>query len=392
VKKIEEILNFFEPVNFADFSDNSFLDEKMSFGNNIIINGGRNPISDDSKFEVVLVFVNLSSSDSSNEINTTQIIREEIYRLKKVAPVLRIADFGNLRLGNTINDTLFALQESCAMLFQLKKNVVVIGGPQALTVGAFRAFKETENDINLVHVDSKIDISFDERPFSESYLETIIEREASHLYNICCMGYQSYFVDQRQLSKLNELYFENLRIGNIRNQIEVVEPYFRDADLVSFDIGSIRMCDAPGRLDTSPNGFYAEEACQLARYAGISDRLRLFGLFETDAKFDKERQTTKLAAQIIWYYLEGYVNRKHDFPLATLDDCTKYVVEVDEIGFPIVFYKSNRSKRWWIEVNNPHDEKGNRINVIVSCSEEDYLKACNNEIPDRWWLNFKKMR
>ena len=134
MKKIEEILNFFEPVNFADFSDNSFLDEKMSFGNNIIINGGRNPISDDSKFEVALVFVNLSSSDSSNEINTTQIIREEIYRLKKVAPELRIADFGNLRLGNTINDTLFALQESCAMLFQLKKNVVVIGGPQALTV------------------------------------------------------------------------------------------------------------------------------------------------------------------------------------------------------------------------------------------------------------------
>jgi len=392
VKKIEEILNFFDPVSIGDFSDNSFLEEKMSFGNNIFINGGLKPISDETKFEVAMIFVNQPSTSSENEINTVQIIREEIYRLKKVAPTLRIADLGNLRLGNTFNDTLFALQESCAMLFQLKINVVVIGGSQALTVGAFRAFKEFENDINLVHVDSKIDISFDERPFSESYLETIIEREASHLYNICCMGYQSYFVDQRQLTKLNELYFENLRIGKIRNQIEVVEPYFRDADLVSFDIGSIRMCDAPGRFDASPNGFYAEEACQLARYAGISDRLRLFGLFEVDSKFDKERQTTKLSAQIIWYYLEGYLNRKHDYPQAPLDDCTKYVVEVDEIGFPIVFYKSNRSKRWWIEVNNPHDEEEKKVNVIVSCSEEDYLKACNNEIPDKWWLNLKKMR
>jgi len=392
VKKIDEILNFFDPVNIGDFEDKSFLEEKMSFGNNLFVNGGRKPITEDNKFEVALIFVNQSSSDQENELNTAQIIREEIYRLKKVAPMLRIADLGNLRLGATINDTLFALQESCAMLFQLKINVVVIGGSHALTVGVFRAFKETENDINLVHIDSKIDISFDERPFSESYLETIIEREASHLYNICCMGYQSYFVDQRQLNKLNELYFENLRIGNIRDQMEVVEPYFRDADLASFDIGSIRMCDAPGRFDASPNGFYAEEACQLARYAGISDRLRLFGLFETDAKFDRDRQTTKLAAQIIWYYLEGYVNRKHDFPQASIDDCTKYVVEVDEIGFPIVFYKSNRSKRWWIEVNNPHDEEKNRINVIISCTEDEYLKACDNEIPDKWWLNFKKMR
>ena len=68
------------------------------------------------------------------------------------------------------------------------------------------------------------------------------------------------------------------------------------------------------------------------------------------------------------------------------------MVEVDEIGFPIVFYKSNRSKRWWIEVNNPHDEEEKKVNVIVSCSEDDYLKACNNEIPDKWWLNLKKMR
>ena len=92
MKKIEEILNFFDPVSIGDFSDNSFLEEKMSFGNNIFINGGLKPISDETKFEVAMIFVNQPSTSSENEINTVQIIREEIYRLKKVAPTLRIAD------------------------------------------------------------------------------------------------------------------------------------------------------------------------------------------------------------------------------------------------------------------------------------------------------------
>jgi hypothetical protein len=60
-----------------------------------------------------------------------------------------------------------------------------------------RSLKEFENNINIAHIDSRIDLSVDnDIPSPEYYLDEIIEKESSHLYNISCIGYQSYFVDQ----------------------------------------------------------------------------------------------------------------------------------------------------------------------------------------------------
>jgi len=199
-------------------------------------------------------------------------------------------------------------------------------------------------------------------------------------------------VDQKQINRLNELYFEHYRLGIVRDQLENIEPVLRDADLVSFDIGAIKSCDAPARKDNSPNGFFSDEACRLARYAGISDRVKSFGIYEIDSKLDMDHQTTKLAAQMIWYYLEGFLSRKHEFPQNSLDDCIKYNVEIDEIEVSLVFYKSNKTQRWWMEVDKSTDSSDNKVYVIAACSESDYFKACNNEIPDRWWINFKKLR
>jgi arginase family enzyme len=392
--KLEEILNFFDPVQLSGFTDLSYLNDKGSIGSGIINNSDAKPISSADHFEIALLFIDQPIHESEGkEIKTTQIIREEIYKLKKVSFGLRVADLGNLKTGKNLNETQFALQEVCSLLFYHKVNVVIIGGTQSLTTANFRAIKEFENDINLVHIDSKIDLSTTEEYYpDDSYLNQIIENEISHLYNISCVGYQSYFADQKQINRLNELYFEHYRLGMVRDHFENIEPVLRDADLVSFDIGAIKACDAPARRDNSPNGFFSDEACQLARYAGISDRVRSFGIYETDARLDNNHQTSRLVAQMVWYYLEGFLNRKHEFPQTSLDDCIKYIVEIDEIEIPIVFYKSNKTQRWWIEVNNLPGNTGSKVNVIAACSETDYFKACNNEIPDRWWINFKKLR
>lgn len=389
--KLKQILEFFDPVLLKDFQDSSYLNDESSFGNNLLINSVLSAFVETSKFELALVFVD-TKRDSGNKVGSTQQIREELYRLKKPVKNIRIADLGNLKTGKSINETLFLLQEVCSFLFHQKINVVVIGGSQYLTLSGFRAFEEFENNINLVHIDSKIDLSEQPENFEKSfYLSNIIDNEASHIYNVSCLGYQSYLTDQKQIGLLNKLYFEHLRLGHIRTNLEQIEPTIRDGDMLSFDISAVRLSDAPAQYDGSPNGFYAEEACRIARYAGISDRNQLFGLYEIDADFDKNRQTVKLGAQIIWHYFDGYIHRKHEFPLASIEDCTKYSVQIDEIDFPIVFYKSEKSGRWWLEVKSINNEDNNVNAIVVSCSYNDYLTASKNEIPDRWWINFKKL-
>ena len=52
----------------------------------------------------------------------------------------------------------------------------------------------------------------------------------------------------------------------------------------------------------------------------------------------------------------------------------------------LVFYKSNITGRWWIEI--PFLTNGNnklKRNTLLSCMHEDYLAACEQEIPERWW-------
>ena len=66
----------------------------------------------------------------------------------------------------------------------------------------------------------------------------------------------------------------------------------------------------------------------------------------------------------------------------------KYIVTLEE---DLVFYKSNITNRWWIEISNIGN-KNNKFKktTLFPCSHQDYLLACNGEVPERWWKNQRK--
>jgi formiminoglutamase len=391
--KLEELLIFFNPVSKDDFQNRSFDVDTYSLGKAILVNYDIAPVKSSDRFEIAILGVCDDSEDTVNPTYTAAFAeREELYKLKRISANMRIADLGNLKTGKDIYSSVLAFQQACALLVQMNVHIIVLGGNQLFTIGNYKALKEFENDINMVVVDSKIDYNpVDTAIGPSTFLNEIVDKEASSVYNIVCMAYQSFFVDQQQLSKWDENYFEHFRLGTVKGNFDEMEAVMRDADLVSFDISAIRLSDAPGQKDGSPNGLYGEEACVISRYAGISDKNKAFGIYGYAASADIGQGTAKLIAQIIWYYLEGYQARKHDYPFSSLANYTKYSVAIDEIEFPIVFYKSNKTQRWWLEVGNMRLEE-NEDAVIVACSENDYRKACNNEIPERWWINFKKLR
>lgn len=55
--------------------------------------------------------------------------------------------------------------------------------------------------------------------------------------------------------------------------------FLRDADLISIDLNSIKSADSGNFISFQPNGFNGKEICSLARYAGISDKVSSFGVF-----------------------------------------------------------------------------------------------------------------
>jgi hypothetical protein len=148
------------------------------------------------------------------------------------------------------------------------------------------------------------------------------------------------------------------------------------------------LCDAPATGKPSINGYYGEDICQLSRYAGISEKVSTFSLFNLVPELDTNRQTASLAAQIVWYFFNGFSERKNEYPLLRSKKFQKFIVNVDGINDGITFYKSPKTQRWWVEINYVvnNDERSR----LISCTKEDYQKAARNEIPERWWKFYQK--
>ncbi|MCB0805583.1 MAG: formimidoylglutamase [Bacteroidales bacterium] len=320
-------------------------------------------------------------------------IRNELYSLFSGTSKPRIIDLGNLKRGHSVDDTYFALTSVVETLIGFNIIPVIIGGSHDLTFAIYKAYESMGQVVNILAADPKFDLGkTGDDIHAQNYLNKIILRQPNYLFNFTNIGYQTYMVDPESIKLMNNLYFDIYRLGNIRDQIEEVEPLTRNADIVSIDIGSVRHSDAPGNYNALPNGFFGDEMCRITRYAGISDKVTSFGIFEYNPSLDVNRQTARLISQMIWYFIEGFYNRKHDHPYREKEDYIKYTVTIRNHHDHLVFYKSKKSDRWWMDVPVKKDFKSvYERHHLVPCSYADYETACNDDIPDRWWQAYQKL-
>jgi formiminoglutamase len=380
---------YFDSINLNE-GDLNFNYKDNQFLNSIELFTGQ----DVSGFNIAIIGVGEERS-STNEgcAQAPNNVRKYLYRLIRLNSSTKIIDLGNLKIGATINDTYFALSSIIENL--IKQNVlpVIIGGSQDLTYANFLGYQNLEQTVNLVAIDSKFNLGeADEEIDSDNFLTKIILHQPNFLFNYSNIGYQSYFTDKEEVELMSKLYFDAYRLGQVQKNIEEVEPIVRNADIVSFDVSAIRQSEAPGNKNTSPNGFYGEQACQISRYAGLSDKVTSIGFYEINPELDTNGLTAHSVAQMIWYFIDGYNHRKNDFPVGSRKTYFKYIVNMQEGNNEVVFYKSDKSQRWWMDVPFPsHSKIKFERHVLVPCSYQDYKTACENEVPNRWWQTFQKL-
>ncbi|MFY0482114.1 formimidoylglutamase [Flavobacterium sp. PLA-1-15] len=335
-----------------------------------------------SKIKLVIIGVK-ENRGAHIEVENTKLshIRKELYGLFPGNWEASIADLGNILAGNDIEDTYFALRKVVSSLLRMRIIPIVIGGSQDLTYSLYRAYDELEQMVNLVSIDNKFDFGDANKPLSAgSYLTKMIVEEPNNLFNFSNIGYQTYYNSQEEIDLIDKLFFEGYRLGEISNNISISEPVFRDADIISLDLTSVKSCDSGNFITFTPNGFNGKEICSLSRYAGISDKVSLFGIFN----HNNSKQESVLIAQIIWYFIEGYHYRSNEYPFGSRESYLKYIVPLDDEQ--LVFYKSDKTERWWIEIpfiSNVNNKL--KRNTLLPCSYDDYLGAINQEIPERWW-------
>lgn len=248
-------------------------------GNKIVLHTEKE-FPDLEKVRIAIVGVLENRGVSSFEAVNTGHIRKELYGLFPGNWFAVIADLGDLYEGNSAEDTYFALEKVTAALVKRRIIPIIVGGSQDLTYPLYRAFDGLDQMVNLVSVDSRFDLGkHDEQVNATSFLSKIILDQPNNLFNYCNLGYQTYYNSQEEIDLVEKLFFDAYRLGDVSADIAVAEPVFRDADLVSVDLTSVKSCDSGNFTIFTPNGFNGKEICALSRYAGISDKVSVFGIF-----------------------------------------------------------------------------------------------------------------
>lgn len=387
---MSELNDYFLPVSI----DNTKYVLKPRPGlicNDIFIHTPDTPIKDISKFTHAIVGIEESRGSRSNSTEgSANLIRHHLYNLASFSGNIQLADLGNLIPANELRDTYYGLRDVILILFDNGVIPIFIGSSHDVSVSVSLAYDKLSKGFTLTTVDLKTDLNFSNVKLSEE--EEFLNKCFAIANKIPWFQYynianQSCFNTKETVDFLYSRSIDTYRLGIIRNQIADIEPILRETTFLSIDLCSLKHSDCPGQTFPSPNGLSADEFCQLARYAGFSDQLKILGIFGYNPAGDPFEVTAALIAQFIWYYLEGYQSNNHELVSSQNENFKKYIVTNNNFDSGLVFYYSNESNRWWCEVSS------NILNDIylLPCTEKDYLDALNNEIPNRWFNSYKRL-
>jgi formiminoglutamase len=380
--------SYLSPVQDLVLAHNALM-SNQALGKKIKIHSAQNGIPDlkDVKIAIVGVLENRNDINYIGEEFQLNEIRKCLYELFPGNWHVTVADLGDIEKGESTEDTYFALKSIVSYLLENKIIPLIIGGSQDLTYANYRAYDELTPMVNIVNVDKSFDLGDSSKPIkNNSYLGKVILKQPYNLFNYSTIGYQTYFNSQEEIDLMDKLYFEAYRLGEVTNNISFVEPIMRDANIVSVDLRCIKSSEVSAKQKYSPNGFDGKEICAIARYAGISNKVTSFGLYEYKPSKDDEA-TSMLMAQVIWYFIEGVNCRVDDDALG--ENHLKYTVLIEDDE--LIFYKSTRTGRWWIEIPFlPNFNNKLRRHTLLPCTHFDYEEGCKGKIPERWYKAFKK--
>jgi arginase family enzyme len=306
---------------------------------------------------------------------------------------MELYDLGTINPGNEVKDTYFAIAQTVEELVKKKIIPLVVGGSQDLTIALYNGYAALEQMVNICTVDYKHDLGDPEDEVNaDGYVSHLLLQRPCYLFNLSTIGTQAPFVPAHEADLYEKLYFDQCRLGEFNADFKKAEPLLRNADVLSLDYTSVRSSEFAGNDPCiQPNGFYADQLCQIAKYAGMSDKLTSFGIFNYFSENERSVYSS-LISQTCWYFIDGVAQRKGDFPVGSKKDYTKFTVHLDDFKDEVVFYKSNKSERWWMEVPYPLQKNAMyQRHFMVPCDEDDYQRAMKNELPDLWWKTFQKL-
>ncbi len=310
----------------------------------------------------------LGISNLKGEVNNLQALRNELYSYFIDNKSKDIVDFGNII---SLNET---DQKELATLVINKtqeQNSLLIILTEAQQELSFLYTHEISEDLLIVA----------EGSISGARNEPLELLHKKKINSLIFMGIQAYYLDPE--IRKTDPHPLICRLGQIRDGIHEVEPYFRMIKSVEFDINSVRFSDFPQYKNHNPNGFYAEEFCQLAWFAGNSETLDLIAVNGFPENLNESKTGVKLAAQAIWHIISGVDARQRFMPASNPEYFKEIHLQHTKFPEDLIVYKSKLNAKHWLQYG--------KATRLIPCTQKDMDDILHNNINDRLLASIKTL-
>lgn len=254
-------------------------------------------------------------------------IRHRLYRLTPWDAVhetdlaaLDLLDLGNVRCGNDLEESQEALAEVIAAILTAGSVPIVLGGGHETAYGHYLGYIRASRQTAIMNFDAHLDVRplIDGRGHSGSPFRQALEHPSHPLpgNHYVVLGAQPQCVSREHL-----LFMRNQ--GGVvhwaeksRDRLEAVcrDEFHRLAVkngsiYVTVDSDVVCQADVPGVSAPNPSGLSGQVVADCAAAAGSSPAVSSFDLVEINPAFDRDGQSARWGAVVVWHFLSGLCRR-----------------------------------------------------------------------------------
>src|SRR5262249_42292067 len=193
-------------------------------------------------------------------------------------------------------------------------------GGHETAFGHFLGYAASRSPVGIINLDAHLDVrpTLDGSGHSGSPFRQAMEFAAAPLRGdrYACLGVQPHNVSRDHLAYVLQRGPTVRRcaqapdpLGQHLNHERQRRPRAGDRVYVSLDADVVHCADVPGVSAPTPLGLSGAELIACARLAGEAPNVTSFDVVEINPAFDRDGQSARWAALVVWYFLVGLAQR-----------------------------------------------------------------------------------
>lgn len=238
-------------------------------------------------------------------------IRREFYKFTPFGIGIKIFDAGNLKIEteSSLEETHAAFLNVIKQFLKDGKKIICLGGGDiSYPDGAAMAETYGAGNWMAINVDAQFDVhAAREKNNGTAFRQLLDEKllRPDYFYEV---AYQTQLASPFHYRYLQNLNVNLISLEQLRSHEDadyevrelMKQKFINHSSALSaffgFDLGAVRMSDAPGVSFPNPTGLRAGELITLVKFAASLVNTRLIEFTEVNPKFDVDRRTVKLVA------------------------------------------------------------------------------------------------